>query len=165
MLCTLLDALAFTRVNLGQYDVADELYKRVEDIARDSGDRRLLLSTMINRANFVIRDPQRLHESIPQLAELFLSASDEELRGFKTSMSHILSAPGSAQGPMILRAIDAGVFDDLYTNPSALPRVRQLVSLLFQQSAANPEVVQKAAALLFATGATRDAAFSECHPR
>ena len=117
LLYTLLDALAFTRVNLGQYDVAGELYKRVEDIARDSGDRRLLLSTMINRANFVIRDPQRLHESIPQLAELFLSASDEELRGFKTSMSHILSAPGSAQGPVILRAIDAGVFDDLYTDP------------------------------------------------
>jgi tetratricopeptide (TPR) repeat protein len=151
---SLLDTLAFVRASLGQYDLSDELYQRVADIARDAEDRVFLLATMLNRVNFAIRDPQRLQEVIPQLSQVFLAARDEELRAVKSTAFSVLSVASPAQGPMILRAIEAGMFDELLASQSGLPRVRQLLSVLFQQSAANPEAVQKVAKLLFATAAT-----------
>lgn len=154
LLGLLLDFLASTDIQLGKYDPADQLYQRIIDIARDAQDPTFLLASTLKRASLAIRvhDLKRLQEIMPQLSAMFLAAADAELLAVKTASLDVLAVPGQAQAPMILRAIEAGVFDDFLTGHFGLAPLRRLISLLFQQSAVDPEVVRQVATLLFSSG-------------
>lgn len=147
LLGALLDLLANADVHLGQYNQADQLYQQIIEIAGDAQDRTFLLASMFKRASLAIRiqDAKRLQEIMPQLSSIFLAATDAELLAVKTISLDALAVSSDAQAPMILRAIEGGLFD--YS-------LRRLASLLFQQSAANPEVVRQVAKLLFPSGAS-----------
>jgi cellulose synthase operon protein C len=154
LLGAFMNALASCRAHLGQYDVADQLYQQVAEIAQEREDGAFLLTATLKRINFAMRDPERLQELIPQLSQIFLAAPDEDLRAVTSTALSVLAVPNPAQGPMILRAIEAGMFDELLGSQSGLPRTRELLTVLFQQSATNPSVVQRIAKLLLATGAS-----------
>lgn len=148
-LSTLLSLLASIRVQMGQYASADGLYRRIIDMTADPEERLLRLTTMLNRINSAVIDPKDLQTALAELSQTFLSSTDEELRAVKAAAVRALITPSSAQTSMILRAIEAGLCDDLLSNPSELPVLRQLAVMLVQQSWTQPEAMQKAAALLF----------------
>lgn len=146
----LLSDLAPTRVLAGDLEAAEQAYNQAAELARQANDRRLLLITLVNQYNVGAR-LERRQELLPDIASLLVAASDDELRALRTALPGLLSTPGSAQGPMLLRCIQAGVFDDTLRNPSGLPRVKQLLSVLFAHSTTDPATVQAAAGLLLGT--------------
>lgn len=148
LLGSLLDNLAFARTQLGQFDEADGLYQRAIAIARDSEDGEFLLATLLHRVNSARKNPQRMEEAIAQLSQVFLRATKERLRAVKRDALNALTISSPAQGPMILRAVEAGLFDDVLASRDTVPRVRELLALLLQESITNKEAVERVAKLL-----------------
>jgi hypothetical protein len=89
-------------------------------------------------------------DTVPRVRELLALLLQESITN-KEAVERVAKLLTLAQGPVILRAIEAGLLDDvLFSRPGA-PRVKQLLAFLLQESVTNSEAIGKVSKLLLVT--------------